>query len=371
MAYRQNSDPHRSGSGVDIPVCHWPKAKIVTLLLLCMTLLQPGCREESQAPRAGQGQSQQVETPVEPVVDHGTEASIQPVPPPANQEPHTTLSDTTLDRFTDRMVFPALAKSDDSAQRREAEQAFDMVYVVGDPEKSIEPFYLSQTEVRLEMYYPWAMGYGMGWSDGEVRRCLGFYPSQYAMFYNSHQRLYNKRFPALAMSRTVAELYCETLSELTGRAYRLPTEAEWEHALKLGGGVPADRASLLRIAHLQGEENWSDDSSIWPVPVRVGTKSPDRLRLHDMLGNAAEWAADTGEERVVRGGHFELPVEELKADWRAVEDIEVWNETYPNLPRPEGFYRDFPYTGIRLACDADQAPKSSPDVPQTPESPAP
>lgn len=282
-----------------------------------------------------------------------------------------TPSDALPSRFTDRLIFPVLAASDDPSDREEAVHAFEMIAVPGDPDHDMKPFYLSRTEVRLEMFYPWAMGYGMGWNDGEVNRRLGFYPSQYAMVINSRSGLFNKHFPALAMSRTVAEQYCKTLSEQSGRTYRLPTEKEWEHALKLGGGMPKNRDALLQMAHLETDESWSDEPPFLPVPIPVGTKSADRLGLHDLLGNAAEWVTDTGMERAVRGGHFDLPAEDFDFAWRAVEDLEVWNETYPQLPVSRTLYRDFPYTGIRLACDADQAPITTPDVAQTPESPAP
>ena len=273
-----------------------------------------------------------------------------------------TLKGKYPNRFTDRFIFPAMAASDDLAERNKAEQPFEMVFVQGDVKQGIKPFYLSKTEVRLEMFYPWAMGYGMGWSDIEVKQRAGFYPSQYLMWFQSAAWQYDKRRPALAMRRTAAEQYCQTLTELTGRRYRLPTEAEWEHALTLGGGVPRDKQALLKIAHLATDQNFqvdSDKREFGHVPALVGTRSPDRLGLHDLLGNAAEWVADTGKDRVVRGGHFELPAEDFDAGWRVVEDIEVWNETYPNLPVPSGLYRDFPYTGIRLACDADEAPRKA------------
>ena len=299
------------------------------------------------------------------------EQAVLPAEPDSKSVAQMAASPVSLRGFTDQFVFPGYAKSDHFSERSQAEQTFDMVFVQGDPEQDIKPFYLSKTEVRLEMFDPWAMGYGMDWPNDEVVMRTGFYPSEYWGFYQSYEWLYNKQYPALAMSRTVAEKYCESLSELTGRTYRLPTEAEWEYALKIGGGVPSDRPSLLRVAQLDVAENLSEDVPFWPIPAKVGTKSADGLGLHDMLGNAAEWVSGTGKQRVVRGGHFELPPEKLSAGWRAVEDLQVWNETYPQLPVSRAFYRDFPYTGIRLACDADQAPITLPKDAQGQETPAP
>ena len=61
--------------------------------------------------------------------------------------------------------------------------------------------------------------------------------------------------------------------------------------------------------------------------------------------------ADTGAERIVRGGHFMLEVDEFNADWKGVENQQIWNETYPQLPLSKFWYRDHYYQGIRLVSD--------------------
>ncbi|MFD5948313.1 formylglycine-generating enzyme family protein [Streptomyces collinus] len=81
--------------------------------------------------------------------------------------------------------------------------------------------------------------------------------------------------------------------------YRLPTEAEWEHACRAGGTGPR-YGPLDEIAWYRGNA----DDRIHPV----GGKQPNSWGLYDMLGNSWDWCWDLydaevyGTYRVLRGG---------------------------------------------------------------------
>ncbi|MFD5162502.1 formylglycine-generating enzyme family protein [Streptomyces hawaiiensis] len=87
--------------------------------------------------------------------------------------------------------------------------------------------------------------------------------------------------------------------DTTADGYRLPTEAEWEHACRAGGTGPR-YGPLDEIAWYRG--NSAD--AIHPV----GGRRPNTWGLYDMLGNVWDWCWDLydpevyGTYRVLRGG---------------------------------------------------------------------
>ncbi len=123
--------------------------------------------------------------------------------------------------------------------------------------------------------------------------------------------------PVETVSWFDAVRFCNALSRREGRApvyavdgetvavddhgdgYRLPREAEWEHACRAGTTGP-------RYAPLDEIAWYADNSGDRVRPV--GGKAPNAWGLHDMLGNGWEWCLERydpevyGEYRVLRGG---------------------------------------------------------------------
>ena len=121
--------------------------------------------------------------------------------------------------------------------------------------------------------------------------------------------------PVETVSWNDCQKFISKLNSLTGRMFRLPTEAEWEYAAR--GGKES------RGYQYSGSSNISDvawyDENSGSKTHPVGTKQANELGIYDMTGNVWEWCSDwyssyssssqtnptgsdSGSARVSRGG---------------------------------------------------------------------
>ena len=82
--------------------------------------------------------------------------------------------------------------------------------------------------------------------------------------------------------------FVEKLSELTGRHFRLPTEAEWEYAAR---GGQRSRGYRYSGSYNLDEIGWHVGNA-HHYKREVGTKKPNELGIYDMTGNVSEWCQD-------------------------------------------------------------------------------
>jgi formylglycine-generating enzyme required for sulfatase activity len=94
------------------------------------------------------------------------------------------------------------------------------------------------------------------------------------------------RFPVDTVSWNDATSFCAKLSQLTGRQFRLPTEAEWEYACRAGTTTPYAFGQTLT-------RELANNSGTRDSPVRVGELGvANAFGLSDMHGNLYEWCQD-------------------------------------------------------------------------------
>jgi formylglycine-generating enzyme len=153
--------------------------------------------------------------------------------------------------------------------------------------------------------------------------------------------------PVVSVSWNDAVRYCDWLSDITGRRFRLPFEAEWECAAR--GGVEGKRYP------------WGDDELSGYAtrslngPEVVGQRPPNAFGLYDMCENVHEWCGDwyasdyysvspdrnpqgppAGSRRVSRGGSWRHQIKISRCAARS------------SIP-PDLHYADY---GFRMACDS-------------------
>ena len=167
------------------------------------------------------------------------------------------------------------------------------------PVRLTQPFYLGQFEVTRAQYRQFveAKGYktdpernGLGgWSnfDGKwVRRREHVWstPGQWQLSDDE---------PACILSWNDSHAFCDWLSEVEGRCYTLPTEAQWEFSCRAGTMGPTyaaseeSRSDIAWTSELVGEYDLTRHR-----PQPVGRKRPNAFGLYDMLGNVWEHCAD-------------------------------------------------------------------------------
>ena len=148
--------------------------------------------------------------------------------------------------------------------------------------------------------------------------------------------------------------FISNLNQLTGKSFRLPTEAEWEYAAR--GGSKSKGYRYAGGNDMDVVSWYIDNSDNTTHPV--ATKAPNELGLYDMTGNVWEWCNDwyhrytadaqvdpmgqaTGTNRVLRGGCWNGDANYNRISFR--------DNFTPTGSNSSG--------GLRLVLDIDNSPK--------------
>jgi formylglycine-generating enzyme required for sulfatase activity len=122
---------------------------------------------------------------------------------------------------------------------------------------------------------------------------IGKYPitqAQYeaVMEINPSRFKNNPQNPVEKVSWDDAQAFCQKLSQITGKTYRLPTEAEWEYACRAG---TTTRFYFGDDANQLGDYAWYKVNSHKSThPIRQ--KLPNDCGLYDISGNVWGWCED-------------------------------------------------------------------------------
>ena len=194
--------------------------------------------------------------------------------------------------------------------------------------------------------------------------------------------------PAISISFHAAETYCKWLSLVTGKTYRLPTEAEWEYACRAGSEQPyffdgdpnKFKRTGLKAKFFKNDTAVINSYAIFRENSSLKTHTPDIVKpnpfgLRNMLGNVAEFCSDwyaenaysfypegvirdpkgpeSGVEHVVRGGSFQNSADLLRNAARDYTKTDAWLKTDPQMPKSLWWYSDCFNVGFRVVCEFD------------------
>jgi formylglycine-generating enzyme required for sulfatase activity len=182
--------------------------------------------------------------------------------------------------------------------------------------------------------------------------------------------------PVIGVTHHAAMDYCRWLSMKTGKAYRLPTEAEWEYACRAG----------TKTAYSFGDDPKQLGDYAWfagnseELTHEVGKKKPNPWGLYDMHGNVWEWCLDHYQKdyyaqfptdkptlmpllmptdkrfsHVARGGSWADKADAARSAARR-GSIERWIRQDPQRPKSIWWLTDAEFVGFRIVRAVEEQP---------------
>ena len=263
-------------------------------------------------------------------------------------------------------------------------------------EVKLSPFFMGEIEVTWDEYLAF---YGQTAAEGRTTDTEGLRNNMAAEtdaisgatppYGQPDQGWGMGKRPAISFSFHAAETYCKWLSQVTGKTYRLPTEAEWEYACRAGSQdpyfFPGDPKRFEKTG-LRAKLSKNDTTVINTYVIFNGnsptkTQTADRVKpnpfgLKNMAGNVAEFCSDwyqsdtyalypegilmdpkgpeEGTEHVIRGGSFLSTADALRSAARDFTKTDSWMKTDPQMPKSIWWYSDCFHVGFRVVCEFDE-----------------
>ena len=150
-----------------------------------------------------------------------------------------------------------------------------------------------------------------------------------AVMGNNPSNFKGDNLPVEKVSWDDCQEFINKLNRITGKTFRLPTEAEWEYAAR---GGKKSRGYQYSGSNNISDVAWYSDNS-GNMTNDVGSKQANELGIYDMTGNVWEWCQDrygrydsfsqvnptganSGSDRVYRGGSWSYTARYCRSSFR-------------------------------------------------------
>lgn len=159
-----------------------------------------------------------------------------------------------------------------------------------------------------------------------------------------------ENLPVERVSWNDCQTFISRLNNLSGKQFRLPTEAQWEFAARGGN---KSKGFIYSGSNDPDKVAWYKNNSL-SITHEVGSKLPNELGIFDMTGNVWEWCNDLYNGNYYAISPIESPEGALSGLFRVVRGgswyttTEFSRLTVRDSDRPD--YRDI-YVGLRLALN--------------------
>lgn len=213
-----------------------------------------------------------------------------------------------------------------------------------DVEREIKPIWMSRYETRWDEYYVFSWRMDLTWEQHARNDDRAARPEK--PYWMPDAGNGPEGYAADCIHFRAARKYCAWLSRVTGKKFRLPTEAEWEYAARAGGPpIKLDAKSLDAFAWFAGNSE--------KLPHPVGKKKPNAWGFYDMLGNVAEYVVRDPEDDLglTAGGSYLDRAEDVHTGARAPYSPD-WQKTDPQIPKSGDWLNwDVHHVGFRVVME--------------------